>query len=111
MPTYDYECSKCKHKFHLFQPITSKPKTKCPKCKSVAQRLISGGGGIIFKGSGFYVTDYKKKEEKEKKAESKESKELKDSKESSSKSDKAETTTSSASSEAESKKSVEVERK
>jgi putative FmdB family regulatory protein len=66
MPTYDYECTKCKHKFQLFQPITSKPRTRCPKCRSSAQRLISGGGGIIFKGSGFYVTDYKRKEEKKK---------------------------------------------
>jgi len=64
MPTYDYECKKCKYKFQLFQSITARPKARCPKCKSMAQRLISGGGGIIFKGSGFYVTDYKKKESK-----------------------------------------------
>ena len=60
MPTYDYECTKCGHTFHLFQSIHSKPKTPCPKCKSVSQRLIGTGGGIIFKGSGFYVNDYKK---------------------------------------------------
>ncbi|MBU1078537.1 MAG: zinc ribbon domain-containing protein [Spirochaetes bacterium] len=60
MPTYDYECTKCGHAFHLFQSIHSKPQTPCPKCKSVSQRLIGTGGGIIFKGSGFYVNDYKK---------------------------------------------------
>ena len=66
MPTYDYECNKCGYKFDLFQSITSKPSATCPKCKSKAQRLISGGGGIIFKGSGFYVTDYKRKDERRK---------------------------------------------
>ncbi len=73
MPTYDYQCTKCGYKFHLFQAITAKPKTRCLKCKSIAQRLISGGGGIIFKGSGFYVTDYKKKEQREQETEPKES--------------------------------------
>lgn len=72
MPTYDYECTQCKHKFHLIQSITSKPAARCPKCRSKSERLISGGAGIIFKGSGFYVTDYKRKDEKRKKEEKKE---------------------------------------
>ncbi len=72
MPTYEYECLCCKHIFEEFQRITDKPLEKCPKCGSKLRRLITGGAGIIFKGSGFYVTDYKKanlpqsKEEKKK---------------------------------------------
>jgi len=61
MPHYDYECQKCKHAFEVFQSMTDKHLTKCPKCKGPVKRLIGGGSGIIFKGSGFYETDYKKK--------------------------------------------------
>ncbi|MFA5165529.1 MAG: FmdB family zinc ribbon protein [Candidatus Omnitrophota bacterium] len=61
MPHYDYECQKCKHVFEVFQSMTDKHLTKCPKCKGPVRRLIGGGSGIIFKGSGFYETDYKKK--------------------------------------------------
>ncbi|MFA6378444.1 MAG: zinc ribbon domain-containing protein [Candidatus Omnitrophota bacterium] len=62
MPTYDYECSSCKHAFEAFQSMTEKHLKKCPKChKSSLQRLIGAGSGIIFKGSGFYQTDYKNK--------------------------------------------------
>ncbi len=60
MPTYEYECLSCKHKFELLQSITAKPKTKCPKCGKKLRKLISAAGGFIFKGSGFYATDYKK---------------------------------------------------
>jgi len=60
MPTYEYECTKCKFKFEEFQKITDKPLLKCPKCRARLRRLISGGAGIIFKGSGFYITDYKR---------------------------------------------------
>jgi putative FmdB family regulatory protein len=60
MPTYEYECVKCQHTFEEFQKITDKPLTSCPKCSGKLRRLITGGAGIIFKGSGFYVTDYKK---------------------------------------------------
>ena len=60
MPTYEYECSKCKYTFEEFQSINEKPLTRCPKCKGELRRLISGGAGLIFRGSGFYVTDYKK---------------------------------------------------
>lgn len=61
MPTYDYECTKCGHAFEAFQQMSDKPLTKCPKCDKKLRRLIGGGAGIIFKGSGFYATDYKKK--------------------------------------------------
>ncbi len=59
MPTYDYVCSKCDNTFELYQPISEKPKRTCPKCKGKLKRLIGGGGGLIFKGSGFYLTDYR----------------------------------------------------
>jgi putative FmdB family regulatory protein len=58
MPTYDYLCKKC-GSFEHFQPITSKALKTCPKCKSKVERQIGGGSGIIFKGSGFYQTDYR----------------------------------------------------
>ena len=61
MPTYDYECQKCKHIFEVFQSMADKRLEKCPKCGGKVKRLISGGAGVIFKGSGFYETDYKKK--------------------------------------------------
>ncbi|MGB3340556.1 MAG: zinc ribbon domain-containing protein [bacterium] len=60
MPTYEYECTKCKYVFEEFQKITDKPLLRCPKCRGKLRRLISGGVGFIFKGSGFYATDYKK---------------------------------------------------
>jgi putative FmdB family regulatory protein len=60
MPTYEYECEVCHHHFEEFQKITDKPIRKCPKCGKKTKRLISRGGGFIFKGSGFYITDYKK---------------------------------------------------
>jgi putative FmdB family regulatory protein len=60
MPTYEYECTKCAFRFEEFQRITDKPLKHCPKCNGMLRRVISGGIGIIFKGSGFYVTDYKK---------------------------------------------------
>ena len=60
MPTYDYECSACGHKFEEFQSITEKPKKTCPKCKRrKIRRLIGTGAGLLFKGSGFYITDYR----------------------------------------------------
>lgn len=60
MPTYEYECGQCHHAFELYQPITAKPITRCPKCKKAkVRRLIGRGAGIIFKGSGFYQTDYR----------------------------------------------------
>jgi len=61
MPTYEYTCANCKHDFERFESITAAPNKSCPKCtKKKAERRISGGGGFLFKGTGFYVTDYKK---------------------------------------------------
>lgn len=60
MPTYEYECPECKYTFEEFQKITDGPLIECPKCGGKIRRLISGGAGLIFKGSGFYVTDYKR---------------------------------------------------
>jgi putative FmdB family regulatory protein len=62
MPTYEYFCTACDCKFEEFQSIASEPIQICPKCKEkTVKRKISGGTGLIFKGSGFYITDYKKK--------------------------------------------------
>jgi len=57
MPTYEYECKKCEKHFELFQSIKDEPLKICPECGSEVRRLINGGGGIIYKGSGFYNTD------------------------------------------------------
>lgn len=60
MPTYEYECQNCEHRFDEFQSITAKPLKKCPECSRMKlRRLIGGGAGLIFKGSGFYITDYR----------------------------------------------------
>ena len=60
MPTYDYECRECGHLWELFQQMKDNPKRKCPECGRLrAKRLIGPGAGIIFKGSGFYQTDYR----------------------------------------------------
>ena len=59
MPTYDYKCNKCNYAFELFQKMTDEPIKECPKCKGQVIRLIGAGAGPIFKGSGFYQTDYK----------------------------------------------------
>ncbi|MHC4223272.1 MAG: FmdB family zinc ribbon protein [Planctomycetota bacterium] len=61
MPTYDYRCTECGHKMAAFQSITEGAYTTCPECgKETLRRLIGAGAGIIFKGSGFYETDYKR---------------------------------------------------
>ena len=57
MPTYEYKCDKCEYRFEVFQAMSDEPIKKCPKCGKKVRRLINGGAGIIFKGSGFYVTD------------------------------------------------------
>ncbi|MBT8377758.1 MAG: zinc ribbon domain-containing protein [Ignavibacteria bacterium] len=59
MPTYDYKCTNCNYTFEAFQPMTADPLEECPECKGTVQRLIGSGAGPIFKGSGFYQTDYK----------------------------------------------------
>lgn len=62
MPTYEYACTKCGHEFEQFQSMSAEPLKKCPKCKKAGlKRLVGGGAGLIFKGTGFYITDYKKK--------------------------------------------------
>lgn len=67
MPTYEYACPKCGHTFEQFQSMNDAPLTTCPKCKKKGvKRLIGGGAGLIFKGSGFYITDYKAKKSPEK---------------------------------------------
>lgn len=61
MPTYDYQCDTCNHAWEEFQSMSSSPTTECPSChKPSARRLIGVGAGLIFKGSGFYTTDYRK---------------------------------------------------
>lgn len=71
MPTYDYACPKCGHQFEQFQSMKDEPLKKCPKCrKAGVKRLLGGGAGLIFKGSGFYITDYRKKGGGESKSES-----------------------------------------
>jgi putative FmdB family regulatory protein len=62
MPTYEYKCQECGHEFEKFQSMLEEPVKKCPVCKGRVKRLIGTGAGLIFKGSGFYITDYKKKE-------------------------------------------------
>lgn len=59
MPTYDYKCLKCGHQFEVFQTMTEKQLLNCPECGGELKRLIGAGAGPIFKGSGFYQTDYK----------------------------------------------------
>jgi len=60
MPTYEYKCDACAHEFEEFQSISADPLTKCPECKKKKlRRLFSTGGGLLFKGSGFYITDYR----------------------------------------------------
>ena len=61
MPTYDYLCKECGHKFEAFQSMSDAALEECPQCHASAlQRLIGAGAGLLFKGSGFYLTDYKK---------------------------------------------------
>lgn len=67
MPTYEYECQKCGHRFEVFQSIKDAPKRKCvrPRCNGRVKRLLGTGAGMIFRGSGFYITDYRKPSYKE----------------------------------------------
>lgn len=75
MPTYDYRCRKCGHRFELFHGIKDESPKRCPKCRSRAERVPAGGAGILFRGSGFYITDhrsasYREKAKQEKSAQS-----------------------------------------
>lgn len=95
MPTYDYECDACDHEFELFQSISEPVKRKCPKCgKLKLRRLFGTGAAVMFKGSGFYETDYrsdsyKKAAESDKKSQEKSSGDGKNDKKSDTKSDAA----------------------
>jgi putative FmdB family regulatory protein len=67
MPTYEYKCTACGHAFERFQPMSAEPIKRCPQCgKAKVKRLIGTGAGLIFKGSGFYITDYRDAGYKEK---------------------------------------------
>jgi putative FmdB family regulatory protein len=70
MPTYEYKCDDCGHRFEKFQRMTEARLTECPECQGTVRRLIGAGAGIIFKGSGFYCTDYRKSSEPAHKTES-----------------------------------------
>lgn len=75
MPTYDYKCSNCGEIYELFQSMNDEPIKKCRNCgNNTAVRLIGGGTGLIFKGSGFYITDYKNKKTGEPKSDKKDTK-------------------------------------
>jgi putative FmdB family regulatory protein len=65
MPTYEYECSHCGDHFEVSQKMTDRALEACPKCQGKLKRLIGSGSGVIFKGSGFYATDYRKKTKNE----------------------------------------------
>ncbi len=65
MPTYEYKCLACDNQFERFQGITAPPIEECPECHGQVKRLISAGAGLIFKGSGFYITDYRSEGYKE----------------------------------------------
>jgi putative FmdB family regulatory protein len=80
MPTYDYECDACGHTMELFQNISEDPKKKCPECKkNKLRRLFGTGAAIVFKGSGFYETDYRSESYKKGAAADKKSAEVKSS--------------------------------
>ena len=82
-PTYDYICDDCKHTFEKFQAMSAKKIRKCPKCdKLKVRRIIGKGAAVIFKGTGFYETDYKQKENKAKLEREKKQNEQKDAKKS-----------------------------
>lgn len=73
MPTYEYECQRCGHVFERYQSMKEEPLKRCPQCRGKVKRLIGAGAGIIFKGSGFYETDYRTEEYKRKAKSEKES--------------------------------------
>ncbi len=77
MPTYDYKCKECDHAFEYFQAMSDAPLELCPECTGNVRRLVSGGSGLIFKGSGFYLTDYAKKDSFKTKTETTSKKETK----------------------------------
>ena len=80
MPTYDYKCTKCGHDFAMFQSMSESHIKKCPECDGTVRRLVGGGSGLIFKGSGFYLTDYVKGKDQKKKSDGQNGKEKKSTK-------------------------------
>ena len=68
MPTYDYRCTKCGHRFELFHGMNDTARKRCPKCKGTARRVPAAGGGLLFKGTGFHITDYRSKSYNKEKA-------------------------------------------
>ena len=68
MPTYTYRCTKCGHRFELFHGIKDNARKRCPRCKGLARRVPAGGGGLLFKGTGFHITDYRSKSYNKEKA-------------------------------------------
>lgn len=64
MPTYSYRCPECGHEYERFQKISDESLAKCPLCNTAGEKVITGGAGLVFKGSGFYITDYKRAGEK-----------------------------------------------
>lgn len=62
MPTYEYRCRECGEEFEKFQRMSDDPVAECPACGKAAERRLSGGAGLLFKGSGFYITDYARSE-------------------------------------------------
>ena len=77
MPTYDYKCTQCGHDFEMFQSMSESHIKECPECGGNVRRLVGGGSGLIFKGSGFYLTDYVKGKEQKKSSSEKNGKEKK----------------------------------
>ena len=75
MPTYDYKCIQCGHDFEMFQSMSESHIKKCPECEGTVRRLVGGGSGLIFKGSGFYLTDYVKGKDQKKKSDGQNGKE------------------------------------
>ena len=59
MPTYEYRCTTCSHEFEKFQRMSEEPVAECPECGAKSERKLSAGAGLLFKGSGFYITDYR----------------------------------------------------
>lgn len=59
MPTYEYRCTACENEFEKFQRISEEPGAECPECGAPSERLMSAGAGLLFKGDGFYITDYR----------------------------------------------------
>lgn len=66
MPTYEYRCRECGREFEVFQRMSDRPGAPCPDCGRGAERLISGGAGVLFKGEGFYITDYRSEDYRKK---------------------------------------------